>query len=378
MSYINRNNDVVLGHNDLEDLYTFKDFPVFMGCVEQDPSKDTLADMSWKISKESGMIQLNPLLPLEVVYSAEHGSGTTGKAWDEHHKAFAQFVNRHDIKNVLEIGGLHGILAQKYFDLEGKAKWTIIEPNPIVPESVPVKVITGFFDNNFKSEEKFDAVIHSHVLEHVYNPDEFMEHQSSFMEEGDLLMFSIPNMGVMLKNKYTNCINFEHTMFLSEPYVEYFLNKHSFELINKQYFRNNHSIFYCAKKVSNNLKVNLPEGLYELNKNTFQAYIDHHINDVNGINKVINNTNIPVYLFGAHVFSQYLISFGLDTSNIVCLLDNDSRKENKRLYGTSLISKSPKILKDIPGALVILRAGVYNDEVKNDILNNINPNIKFI
>jgi hypothetical protein len=378
MNKILRNTDVVLGNNDLEDLYTFKNFPVFMGCTTQDLSNDTLSDMSWKISKESGMIQLNPLLPLDVVYSSEHGSGTTGKAWDEHHEAFAQFVNKYNVKNVLEIGGLHGILAQKYFGLKGEAKWTIIEPNPIVPESVPVTVITGFFDNNFTSNEKFDAIVHSHLLEHVYNPDEFMNHQSSFMENGDLLLFTLPNMQVMLENNYTNCINFEHTMYFTEPYIEYFLSKHNFELIEKQYFKKDHSIFYCAKKVSNNIVTELPSNLYELNKSTFQKYIKHHIDDINKINETINKAGVPVYLFGAHVFSQYLISFGLDTSNIVYLLDNDIRKENKRLYGTSLISKSPKILKDISNALVILRAGVYNDEVKNDILTNINPNIKFI
>ena len=149
MNKIIRDADIVLGNNDLEDLYTFQNFPVFMGCTNDDKSTDLLSDMSWKISQKSGMIQLNPLLPLEVVYSTNHGSGTTGKVWDEHHEAFAQFVNKYDIKNVLEIGGLHGILAQKYFNIDGKAKWTIIEPNPIIPESVPVKVITGFFGNNF-------------------------------------------------------------------------------------------------------------------------------------------------------------------------------------------------------------------------------------
>jgi len=378
MNKITRNIDVVLGNEDLEDLYTFKNFPVFMGCTDKDKSTDLISDMNWKISQNSGMIQLNPLLPLDIVYSAEHGSGTTGKAWDEHHDAFAQFINKYEIKNILEIGGLHGILAQKYFNLDGKAKWTIIEPNPIIPESIPVKVITGFFDNDFTSEEKFDAIIHSHLLEHVYNPDEFMSHQSSFMKDDDLLLFTLPNMQVMLENKYTNCINFEHTMYLIEPYIEYFLNKHNFEIVEKQYFRKDHSIFYCAKKTSNNIVTELPNNLYELNKNTFQKYIDYHVEDVNKINEITSKAMVPVYLFGAHVFSQYLISFGLDTSNIVCLLDNDTRKEDKRLYGTSLISKSPKILKDIPEVLVILRAGVYNDEVKKDILTNINPNVIFI
>jgi hypothetical protein len=181
----------------------------------------------------------------------------------------------------------------------------------------------------------------------------------------------------MLENNYTNCINFEHTIYFTEPYIEYFLNKYNFELVEKQYFKKDHSIFYCAKKI-NNISSNLPDGLYEENKTTFQKYINNHLDDVNNINKVISKSNLPVFLFGAHVFSQYLISFGLDTEKIVCLLDNDIRKENKRLYGTYLFSKSPKILKDVSEAIVILRAGVYNDEIKNDILTNINPNVKFI
>ena len=110
----------------------------------------------------------------------------------------------------------------------------------------------------------------------------------------------------------------------------------------------------------------------------FTEYINKHVEDVQNINQITQNSSIPVYIFGAHVFTQYLINFGLDVTKIVSLLDNDVKKENKRLYGTNLISKLPKILKDVPEALVVLRAGVYNEEVKNDILSNINPNITFI
>lgn len=378
MNYITRNEDVILGNKDLENLYNFKNFPVFMGCVESPIEEDIIEDMNWTISKESGAIQLNPLLPLDVVYNSEHGSGTVGKSWDEHHQSFADFVNKFGGNNILEIGGLHGILAQKCFKLNSKLKWTIIEPNPIVPENIPVTIIKGFFDNNFTSKEKFDTIIHSHVLEHIYNPDEFISHKSSFMEEGDNLIFSVPNMEVMLKNNYTNCVNFEHTIYFTEPYIEYMLAKYGFELIEKSYFRPDHSIFYCAKKSLLTQPINLSNDLYNINKSTFLNYINSHISDVNNLNKIISNTSLPVYIFGAHIFTQYLISFGLDVSKVICLLDNDSKKENKRLYGTQLISQSPKILKDIPEALVVLRAGVYNEEIKNDILNNINPNIIFI
>jgi predicted SAM-dependent methyltransferase len=349
-----------------------------MGCVESSIEDDILFDMNWKISKKSGAIQLNPLLPLDVVYNTEHGSGTVGKSWDEHHQSFANFVNKFKGTNVLEIGGLHGILAKNCLEVNPELKWTIIEPNPIVPDSIPVKVIQGFFDNTFISEEKFDTIVHSHVLEHIYNPDEFMSHKSSFMQDGDKLIFSIPNMEVMLKNKYTNCINFEHTVYFTEPYIEYMLAKYGFKLIEKEYFRKDHSIFYCAQKVSKVQPIELSNELYEVNKTTFEEYVTSHVEDINNLNQMISNSTVPVYIFGAHVFTQYLISFGLDTSKVVCLLDNDSKKENKRLYGTKLKSQLPKILKNTPEALVILRAGVYNEEIKNDILTNINPNITFI
>ena len=100
MKYIERNNDVVLNQNDLEDLHTFNKFPVFMGCTTQSTTEDILFDMSWKISKSSGMIQLNPLLPLDIVYNAEHGSGTTGKLWDEHHEMFCNFVQKYNPKSI--------------------------------------------------------------------------------------------------------------------------------------------------------------------------------------------------------------------------------------------------------------------------------------
>lgn len=149
-------------------------------------------------------------------------------------------------------------------------------------------------------------------------------------------------------------------------------------ILDKAYYKDDHSIFYAAEKIHDTIPHEINEGTYGKYKGLFEEYISDHLDDVNTINGIINDTSVPVYLFGAHVFSQYLISFGLDTTNIVGLLDNDTSKAGKRLYGTELYSDSPKILKDIPEAIVILRAGVYNEEIKKDIIENINPNIKFI
>ena len=52
-------------------------------------------------------------------------------------------------------------------------------------------------------------------------------------------------------------------------------------------------------------------------------------------------------------------------------------KHGKRLYGTNLVVQSPKVLKGMDNPVVILKAGVYNQEISDDILNNINPNTIF-
>jgi hypothetical protein len=72
-----------------------------------------------------------------------------------------------------------------------------------------------------------------------------------------------------------------------------------------------------------------------------------------------------------------LIHFGLHPENIVCILDNGPLKIGKRLYGSKLQVKSPKILKDTGPVNIILKAGTYTVEISEDILENMNSNVNF-
>jgi hypothetical protein len=262
---------------------------------------------------------------------------------------------------------------------ENPVNWTIIEPNPSPSVDVNATFIKGFFDDKFTFDGEIDTIIHSHVFEHVYYPNEFISHISNFLEEGQKLIFSLPNMEEMLKRKYTNGINFEHTVFITEPYIEYLLSKNGFKQVDKQYFKDDHSIFYAYKKDTNTEVINLPDNLYGYNKKLYLDYIDYHKKLITDLNEKMTkiDEDQPIYLFGAHVFAQYLIEFGLDTSRIICLLDNDTNKQGKRLYGTNMMVKSPKILLDVDNPIVILKAGVYNDEIKNQ-LEEINKSIKYL
>lgn len=372
---IKRNKSVLID-DELEHLYTFENFPIFMGCTDKLLIDDIKVDMSWSICKKTGIIQLDNLIPMEILYFESHESGCVGELWNSHHIYFSNFIQKFNIDSVLEIGGSHGILSKEYYKTK-KIPWTILEPNPPIINNSEIRFIEGFFNEKFKYDHDFDAIIHSHLFEHIFDPNLFMSYFSKLMTDDKYLIFSIPNMNRMLEFKYTNCLNFEHTIFLIEPYIEYLLSKYGFRLIEKEYFMTDHSIFYAAIRDSSVELIDLPN-FYEKNKKLFLNYLEYHKKLVKDINDKIENSDREVYLFGAHIFSQYLLSFGLKTNKIISILDNNVNKQNRRLYGTDLYVNSPKILKDKNHPIVILRAGLFNDEIKKDIINNINNTVEFI
>ena len=364
--------------NDLEPLYTFESFPVLMGCTPRPQQDDLLQDMDWYISKGSGLIQLKKLIPLDILYADAHGSGAIGKVWENHHLEFAKFIHNYKPKTVLEIGGAHGILAYNYFQLD-PIIWTILEPKPTPISENKAKYIVGFLDENFKSDETYDAIVHSHVLEHLYDPLELIKLISQITESGKHLIFSLPNLKEMISRKYTNALNFEHTIFLTEPYIDFMLSKNGFEIIEKKYFLQDHSIFYAAIRSSAAKLIPLDGAeLYKTNKKIFLEYVNFYKSLIQDISKVIEELDRPTFLFGAHVFSQALISFGLNPKSLVYILDNDPSKQGKRLYGTNLVVQSPKIIGKVNRPVVILRAAAYDQEIKDQILNTINKDTIFI
>jgi len=372
-NYMNRPESILTGKKNLEHLYTLKDFPVYMGCTTQDQSEDIIADMVWGICPETGMIQLEKLIPLEILYQGQHNEGV-GKIWAEHYESFVKFIELYSPKYVLEIGGAHGIIAKEYLSRMPEAQWTIVEPNPTLQDD-RIRVIQDWFNEDFKYDGRVDAIVHSHVLEHSYNPKSFLEVIGSFLKVRDMQFFSFPNMVEQLTRKYTNCLNFEHTAFISEYFADSLIKATGFEIVDKSYFKD-HSIFYATRKIGESQAFRV-ENKYEEYKKLFTDFVSYHENMVRDLNKKIKTAKDPVYLFGAHIFSQYLIGFGLKSDKIISVLDNSPTKQGKRLYGTNLLVESPKILKGEGPINVILKAGIYDEEIKKDILENINPEVIF-
>jgi Methyltransferase domain/C-methyltransferase C-terminal domain len=345
-----------------------------MGCVDHLQDEDIRCEQTWQINKTSGVLQLKKLVPLNILYQSQHANAV-GKIWEEHHRKFAKFLNKFSPNSVLELGGGHGILSVEYAFLQN-IPWTILEPNPAPIPGCKAEFIRGFFDEKFIYARDFDAVVHSHVFEHIYNPSDFMCYLGLFMTEGKKLIFSLPNMRTMLERRYANCLNFEHTVFLSEEYIEFLLTKYGFRLLEKEYYRDDHSIFYAAVRDTQIKPKRLRSDLYDGNKKLYLDFIEHHKTLISDLNLRMSKSNQPVYLFGAHIFSQFLLEMGLSEEKIICILDNDPQKQNLRLYGTRFLVSHPEILRNVESPVVILRAGVYSHEIR-DKISQINPEVEY-
>lgn len=378
---VDRNKCVLSGVDDLELILEIKGFPICMCTVDEGDAEelDLRSDMKWWISKSTGSIQLNPLVPLDILYKTGHGAGAVGKTWELHHSEFADFISGCGVKQVLEIGAGHGSLARYFVDFHLDARYYIVEPNLPSWAHERVTMYPRMFDASFAMDSEVDAVVHSHTFEHIYEPREFLLNIAKFLSEGQWHIFSLPRLEMWLQKGYLNALFFEHTLYLTEANVEYLMASCGFEVVHKKYFLEDHSIFYATRKCATaSVEAVLPRHYLE-NHSVFTSWVESAQEFVKSVNGKISQHSIgKIYVFGGHIFTQYLIGFGLSVASVCGILDNDPSKVGRRLYGTKLWVFSPESeLKGQTGVVVILRAGAYQEEIKKGIRAKASHDVTF-
>lgn len=352
-----------------------------MGVTEEPRNRDLKDHQVWAICELCSCIQLAELLPLPTLYKKNHHKEVVGQVWKRHHDKFAQFIMATRPTNILEIGGAHGYLAKLITSSNLKINYTLVEPDSNLVSS-NIRLVNGYIEDHLIEVLNQDTVVHSHVLEHIYNPVEFFEKVASHMRIGSRLIISIPNMAQLLRLGGMNSLNFEHTYLLTPEHLQMFFCNFGFNEVRREDFES-HSIFFSAVKTNKSIKTLSP---YEesmrrtvmLQSTEFLHLIKRTRKFVRKVNQVISETDYRTFLFGAHIFSQALVSMGLNETRVEGVLDNASSKQGSRLYGTNLKVFSPEAaLRDREKVSVILRASHYQSEIINQ-LREINPNVMII
>lgn len=365
---IKRSNCTICRSN-LTNLYTLHNMPIKLSCVEK-PELNT-DSMSFAQCEKCNTIQLDNLIPLNILYSQSHNYTSIGKVWNEYFNLFCELVTPIVYnKIILEIGDPSAKIANRINEFN---KWYIIEPNKNLNINLKknIEFIEGFFDNNFTIDNQIDIIIHSHLFEHIYEPNQFLTKCYKLLIQNGEMFFGVPNMEHIGKNGLCLFlgVSFEHTIFLNKQNIIFLLESNGFEIINI-YDYLSHSTLYHVKKTNKNNQLNMiPINNF---KNLFTEILNNYDNFINNTNNIISKSNLPIYIFGASSNSQIILTLGINADKIVGILDNCVNKHNKYLYGYNLKIYDPQILKNI-NSIVILKNGYYVDEIKSQIL-SINPN----
>jgi predicted SAM-dependent methyltransferase len=355
--------------NDLKRVLSIESMPVYMGVVQEN-SNYIFEDMTFSKCNKCHEIQLDRLMDLEVVYSHNHNTEIVGNLWKKHYNEFLKFMGNVSDKTILEIGDPSAKIAKL---TDNYNKWIIVEKNPNLESSGKIFFEKKFFNNDFSIDEKIDIIVHSHLLEHIYVPIDFFKKCRDILSDDGYMFFSIPNMKFSLDNKFSpNAIlQFEHTYYIDEYYLQKICDLTGFEIVNKMYY-DGHSVFYQLRKCE------IKNVTYDTNyvSDKYVSLYNLHTSKIEDINKSLGKGNI--FLYGAHITSQFYIFNGLNCNNIIGILDGSASKHNKYLYGTNLKTFDPNIISMYDDVTVIVsHMGIYVKEI-SESLQNINNRVTFL
>lgn len=354
----------------LENLdLVLNEVPVYMGTVPPTYADDKKYNQKWSICENCGCIQLTDLISLSELYSKNHHNEVVGSIWIEHHIRFAKFISSNHPKNIIEIGGAHGYLATLITKELKNVQYTMVEPDTDLV-SDDITVVKGYIEDHVEEINGKDSIIHSHVLEHVYEPIVFLSKIVNEMKSESNMYISFPNIMALIRAQGANSLNFEHTYLLLPEQIESVFNSLGLLIVNKIPYLE-HSYFYHLKKMGVKSEIAFLPNVSEKSKQ-FITMITDLRSFVSEVNEVIKDLDVPIFLFGAHVFSQTLAVLGLDVERIYGIIDNAVSKQNQRLYGTKLLVYPPQVIAEFSSVCVVLKASHYQQEIKSQLL-EINP-----
>lgn len=370
---IKRSNCCVCDSGILVPHRTIPDFPIYMGISSLDSTNDLCVDQEWATCDTCGTLQLSKLVPFDLLYSTNHHHEVVGPTWIRHHTKFADFIKIEHNDKVCEIGSAHDYLAGILLDENPNLDFLSVEPDSTKPDP-RISHIKGYAEQYLSEIAAKRVIIHSHVLEHVYSPRKFIESLASAMTRNSVMFVSFPNIEELLIQKGTNALNFEHSYFLTPEVFSRIVEGAGLRIVRQEKFEK-HSYFVELQKFDNqasndNFRSFQETGLFDDLWDDLEDFVEETL-------KRISTAEIPTYLFGSHIFSQALFTQGLHRARILGVLDNAQNKQGSRLYGTTLVTYSPEVIRKLAEVRVILRASHYQEEIREQ-LREINPKVEII
>jgi hypothetical protein len=360
---------VVCNNNILELIFTDKNASISIGSSIDPIESDIHKDLDYVICSSCGCVQLSTLIDVNILYKYSHNNTYNTPTWSHHHTDFFNFiVENTNSSSFLEIGGHSGILSQKIMKRNPSSDYTILDLCDKNPNIDNVIFKSGNCENyNYISNS---TILMSHVFEHLYNPNSFIERVATVKVPE--IFLSIPNMEISLENSSISFIHIEHTFYLTIEMILYMFSKYGYTCKVMKPFKN-HSFFFhfIFNDVCNPHELNREKAT--LYKRQFTNYFERKKEFFENILIESDFYIVPSGHFGQSIYNN-LKRF---KDRMLGFLDNDLSKIGKRMYGTHLLNYPMSHIQKHKEITIVIHAGPYLSEIKNQLL-DYNPLINFI
>jgi hypothetical protein len=308
--------------------------------------------------------QLKYLGDMGEIYRINHAD-STGKTMHELHQQTRTMIlrNRHDIKNIIEIGSSVGFLADLILD-ELDTTYYIIEPCYKGTERQNKHIIQDFYEYVDDSELPANTLIISHVFEHFYNPLDILE-KISRNQTIEHFYLVWPNLEYYMHHNILHVLNTEHTYYIDNIFLVKLLARFGFQLKDREEYRGHSVLFYFQRQSSHRLGDIAPLKNTIVPLDSFYSKIRSTISRWNAC--IAENAGKRMFVWPASIHCLYLFQFGLSTTIDGCL-DNSPNKVNKFLYGYNLPVHSFRdiLQENSPDTIIFINGGVFNKDIEEE------------
>ena len=268
---------------------------------------------------------------------------------------------------VLDIGaGLGGQL--NIFKKNGYENLYALEPSKACVEHMLKNGINAYcgsiFDNlkEIFSNEKFDLVIISHVMEHIYDLNKAIENIKDIVTEDTKIYIEVPNANEYYKYFFKPYYYFdiEHINHFSSKSLSALLSNHGYEPIESS------EIFIV---LDSNMKYPVFYTVFERVDTTLKS-IESFIKDSENsdIEIKINNlvdTQEEIVVWGAGNYTKRLLAqTKLNKCNILYFVDKDRAKNNTKIVGYDIGDITS--LAGYGGTILVISA-IYSEDIVLEI-----------
>lgn len=280
---------------------------------------------------------------------------------------------------VLDIGCANGGLLECLSE-RGYKHLTGIDITKVCVENVKKAGFNAHFGGIFNLENlgsnKFDIIILSHVLEHIYDLQKTSENLKKLLKPKGIIYIEVPDASRYLNYYvvpfyYFDCEHVNHfdinslkNLFEDENFKCFSFNEREIRVSETIPYPVVSAVFKREKNKDFNSQ---KSKLYQVT-NSIVRYIEISKEKANysEIENLIQS-NLPVLIWGAGMYTLRLLENSpLKNCNIICFMDKDYKKQGNSLNNISI--KNPlEVLRSDKKTTIIVASAIYGKEIQNEI-----------